>query len=612
MGNIKILDKIIADMIAAGEVVERPSSVVKELFENSLDAGAQRITVEIKDGGRELIKVTDDGCGMDSDDAELCLVRYATSKLRNADGLYSIKTMGFRGEALASICAVSKVTVDTRKDDSDCGIRIISQGGEITCKEDTGCPKGTSITVENLFYNTPARLKFMKKPATEGAYIEELLGKLILANPNISVRFIKDGKEIFYSKGDSDLKSAVYTVYGRAVAENIIFVDYESDGITIKGCIGNPNIAKPTLKYENFCVNKRICRTKTMVSALENGYFQKIAQGKHPFCALNIGIDYSLCDVNMHPQKAEVKFSDESLVYRVLSEAVSNALNSKLYVKKTELYTKPPVYTAEPVKTEIKNIFQETIPEEKKPDFSTVFRQAEDFIFLNESDKKPENEPKLEFKEEIVEIPVFTETQTEEAEKETQKDEIPRYRIAGQIFKTYIIVETEEEMLLLDQHAAHERMNYEMLRENSKKGVSSQITLVPKIIRLTPSDYRLALSNIELFASLGFDISDFSDNSIVVRSVPTNVQERYTERLIYEILNEISKSGNIKNEEFNQRLLYMIACKMSIKANTELSDKEADALVKEAFMLRGNTTCPHGRPLFVSFSKSYIEGKFER
>lgn len=622
MGNIRVLDKLISNMIAAGEVVERASSVVKELFENSLDAKASRITVEIKDGGREYIKITDDGCGMDKDDASLCVVRYATSKLKDKDGLYSIKTMGFRGEALASICAVSKVTIDTRKEDTDAGTHIKCEGGEITEVTETGCPKGTSITVENLFYNTPARLKFMKKPQTEASYIEELLGKLILANPQVSVRFIKDGREIFYSKGDGDLKSAVYCVYGRTIAENIIEVDYERDGVKINGCIGNPNIAKPTLKYETFCVNGRICRTKTLVSALEYGYFQKIAQGKHPFCAVNIGIDYSLCDVNIHPQKAEVKFSDEGLIYRVLSEAVSNALNSELYVRHTEpqKIVRPEYRASEPTGTQ-ENIFGKTVQTEppKKEEYNVPFKNIESFMVLKEKDKQQAEQPefsKPRFTETVIEIPIREESQPPVSDipepKKEDKAQIPPYRIVGQVFKTYIIIETDEEMLMLDQHAAHERMNYEMLRENSKKGTASQMILTPKMITLSPSDFSIAVSETEVFNKLGFDIEPFGENSIVVRSVPMNIRLTSLEKLVYEIINETEKSGGIHNEEFNQRMLYMIACKMSIKANTALSEEEADTLVKRAFELRGNTTCPHGRPLFISFSKSFIEGKFER
>ena len=593
MGNIRVLDKLISNMIAAGEVVERASSVVKELFENSLDAGAARITVEIKEGGREYIKITDNGCGMDRVDAELCVVRYATSKLRDADGLYSIKTMGFRGEALASICAVSKVTIDTRRADSNEGIRIKCEGGEITEISEIGCPQGTSITVEDLFYNTPARLKFMKKPATEGSYIEELVGKLILANPHVSVRFIKDGREIFYSKGDGDLKSAVYSVYGRAIAENITEVDYERDGVKISGCIGNPNIAKPTLKYETFCVNGRICRTKTLVSALESGYFQKISQGKHPFCALNIGIDYSLCDVNIHPQKAEVKFSDEGLVYRVLSEAVSNTLNSRLYVRQTEIpKVERPKYTVESTSSFVQeNLFgkQSEKPEGTNNDavFHTPFKTVDEFTFMRETDKIPDKIPQKQ-EEIIIEIPVQKEEPTisksDFPKEPSKKPEIPPYRIAGQIFKTYIIIETDDEMLLLDQHAAHERINYEMLRENSKKGVSSQMLLTPKIMQLAPSDYSTALSHKDVFERLGFEIDDFSGNSIVIRAIPANIRERSLENLIYEIINETAKSGGMENEEFNQRVLYMIACKMSIKANTELHPEEAEELVRSCLL----------------------------
>lgn len=369
-----------------------------------------------------------------------------------------------------------------------------------------------------------------------------------------------------------------------------------------------------------------------MVSALEYGYFQKIAQGKHPFCALNISLDYSLCDVNMHPRKAEVKFSDEGLIYRVLSEAVSKALNDELYVRKTEpVRVERPIYNEKAPTFEAQTIFKtESSPEkeEKSFDFGSIFKQANDFTFLREGSSSKEDEENadaqsfalnFEIKNEKSDIAEDNVEKIEEAELQINEkveseihSPIPEYRIAGQVFKTYIIIETADEMLLLDQHAAHERINYEMLRESSKKGTSSQILLVPKIIKLPPSDYRLALANEELFRNLGFETEDFSDNCIIVRAIPTNTRESQTERLIYEILNETSKAGNIRNEEFNQRLLYMIACKMSVKANTGLSPEEADALAEKAFSLRGNTTCPHGRPLFISFPKSFIEGKFER
>lgn len=663
MGKIKVLDKLIANMIAAGEVVERPSSVVKELVENAVDAYAGRITIEIKDGGKELIKITDDGTGMDRNDAEMCVIRHATSKISSADDLFDIKTMGFRGEALASICAVAAVTITTRKEDTDIGTKISIKGGEVLSVSDAGCPKGTTITVENLFFNTPARLSFLKKSATEGAYIEELIGKLILANPDISIRFIKDGKEVFYSKGDGDLKGAIYCVYGAEIAKNIIKVENTHNGITISGYAGNPNIAKPSLKFQSFFVNSRVCRTKTMTSALEFAYFQKMAQGKHPFCVLNIKINNNLCDVNVHPQKAEVKFSNDTEVYNAILSSVRTALDNELFIKNSQPVSEKKSYP-EYKHEENPNISQGTFtpepkPEEKKEErtFGTFmrkntpdlpFNKIPDRLFLKEDKteesvilkKKPEEivkkeEPAIIKKEpEIFSFEKTTEEKVEEkaerketpsvikeALKTEKKDEKPEityeasddYKIIGQIFSTYIIIEKNNQMILLDQHAAHERMNYEMLRESYKNLASSaQYLMIPKKLELSASEYELIKENQEIFFNLGIEVEDFGGRTILIRSIPLDVKENKIEKLVYEIIDEISKKGSMEKEDFNQRLLYLVACKMSIKANMTLSQNEMQKLTEKAFLLNGKTTCPHGRPLFVSFDKTTIENKFER
>lgn len=637
MGKIKVLDKLTANMIAAGEVVERPASVVKELFENSLDAGAKRIIVEIKDGGKELVRITDNGSGMDREDARMCVLRHATSKISNPNDLFDIKTMGFRGEAMASIASVSKVTITTRKEDTDVGTKLVVKGGEIVENEEIGCPVGTTVTVEELFFNTPARMKFLKKSSTESAHIEEMIGKLILANPSVSVRFLKDGKEIFYSKGDGLLDGAIYCVYGRTVASNLVKVSGERDGVKISGYVGNPNIAKPSLKFETFCVNGRICRTKTMVSALDFAFFQKMAQGKHPFCVLNIGIDYEKCDVNIHPQKAEVKFSDENLVYEAIMITVRNALDNTLFVKNAdnvlkteEKITKIPDYT--PYVHNVKQYNQEETP---KID-SLPFEKVSDFSILKEDGKKEEKN--IPFKEEVVTFE-FSKTKEEKVEeREEPQVEIPQktqifqqetktpvpeieekgfieenYRIVGQIFSTYIIIEKGNEMILMDQHAAHERMNYEMLREHYKnKNFSSQILMMPIKVELSPTEHITAVENSEVFSNLGMEIEDFGGNTIIVRSIPTDVKKTAVERLVFEITDEISKKGDMPKEDFNQRLLYLVACKMSIKANMDLTKEAMEKLVKRAFALNGKTTCPHGRPLFVSYEKVSVENKFER
>lgn len=632
MGKIKVLDKLTSNMIAAGEVVERPASVVKELIENSLDADAQRIIIEIKDGGKELIKITDNGIGMDREDAKMCVLRHATSKISGPNDLFDIKTMGFRGEAMASICAVSKLTITTRKENTDIGTKVVIKGGEILSVEDIGCPVGTTITVEELFFNTPARMKFLKKESTENAHIEETVAKLILANPDVSIRFVKDSKEIYYSKGDGLLKSSIYCIYGENISSNLVEVKGEKNGIKIEGYVGNPNIAKPSYKFETFCVNGRICRTKTMISALDFAFFQKMAQGKHPFCVLNIGVDYEKCDVNIHPQKAEVKFSDENSVYDAIMTIVRNALDNELFVKKAENFEKKeknsifPDYIEENFTHNVKKYENNeenfyNLPFEKAPEFNILKEDGkrEEISGLNFEEKvvtfefSKKDEPKIEyFEEEKTEKKSF-EPEIFEKKEENNFLKEENYKIIGQIFSTYIIIEKENEMLLMDQHAAHERMNYEMLRENYKnKNFSSQLLMIPIKIELSATEHIIAVENKEIFENLGMNIEDFGGNEIIVRSIPTDVKKNSVERLVFEIIDEISKKGNMEKEDFNQRLLYLVACKMSIKANMELTKENMEKLVKKAFSLNGKTTCPHGRPLFISYEKTTIENKFER
>ena len=592
MGNIKVLDRLISDMIAAGEVVERPSSVVKELFENSRDAGATRITVEIRDGGKSLIKVTDNGSGMDREDARLSVIRYATSKLSGKDDLFNIKTLGFRGEALASISAVSKMTINTRKEDSLSGTLIICEGGEIISDSETGCPKGTEITVEGLFYNTPARFKFLKKDTTEGAYIEETVNKLILANPGISIKLVKDGREVCNSNGDGDYKSAVYAVYGANITENLLKVYGERNGIKISGYVGNPNIAKPSRKFENFSVNGRVCKNRMFMLGLENAYFQKLAQGKYPFCMLNIEIDYSLCDVNVHPQKAEIKFANENDIYDIIYLSVKNALEETLFVKSAEP-APTPVY--EPKTDHVQENFVNRKPQEAPPTFNRVSDMNFEMHVLRES------------------RPIVFDFDSEEEKPPVSEEKVyePEFKIAGQVFSSYIVVEKGEEMLLLDQHAAHERMNYEKIYEAyTKREITSQIMMSPKILDMSATDYRLAVDNKALFSEVGISLDDFNHNSVIIREIPSGIVDKQIERLVYEILEEIRQSGKVS--DINLRLLFMVACKMSLRANTDISLAEMEELVKKSFLLNGKTTCPHGRPMFVSFSKVYIENKFER
>ena len=624
MGTIKVLDKLLSDMIAAGEVVERPASVVKELFENAKDAAAGRITIEIQNGGKSMICITDDGIGMDRDDAVLSVVRHATSKIRTKEDLFSIETMGFRGEALASICAVSKLTIITRKAEAVSGTKLVCDGGNVISVEDIGCPAGTRITVENLFYHTPARLKFLKKDASEGAYIEETVARLILANPHIAVQFIKENRPVFSSKGDGDIRSAIYAVYGSQLSEELIAVDRNIDGVLVSGYVGSPNLARPTRKFEHFSINGRICRSKVLFSALEFAYFQKMAQGKYPFCVLDISVDYHLCDVNVHPQKSEVKFSDEASIYQAVLTSVRDALEERLFIKEP---TTVPIRTSDAVAyaPDEKDYLQHSfvpIPKSNERKEEPIFNKLNDFTFFRERDSSSTTEtdedlptsemPVTDRDDRMAELPEDTGFSTEDSSAgASEGTEI--FRVIGQVFSTYILIEKGEELLLLDQHAAHERINYERIhREYTQKEFHSQMLIAPKILEMSPSDYRLALDHLEQFAKVGIIAEDFQDNFIIIREIPCEIKERHIEKLVYEILGEIRHSGKALPDNFNQRLLFLVACKMSVKANTDLSLYEMKDLVRQAFALNGKTTCPHGRPLFIAFPKTYIETKFER
>ena len=652
MGIINVLGSEISNKIAAGEVVERPSSVIKELVENSLDAGATNITVEIKNGGSVFMRVTDNGSGMSEDDAKICFLRHATSKIKTDADLNAIYTLGFRGEALSSIGAVAEVSLSTRKKGDTSGVCVTCRGGEIIAAEDAGTPEGTDITVENLFYNTPARRKFLKKDATETGYITDIMTKFIFAHPDVSFRLIVNGKEKLYSAGDNSLKNAVYTVYGKDYAKHMMMVDYEQDGIKVTGLVGAGNVSRPNRNYQSYFVNSRYIKSPIVIRAVEEAYKNQVMIGKFPVAVLNIELNAELIDINVHPTKLEVKFSNERDIYQIVYYAVKNALYKEANVPKIERETRDtkteaPKHEQLYISDMAKNLpksensfeWQKGTLKQSEPDVKGVTRRPEtpaynprvnpftdDKMGAYVPKSKPNvwrvEEPKIEPKPlierdtEIEMAPVAGDTKPE-SEKEDAKSEnvfIDEYfEIVGQVFDTYIIAQKGDEMLIVDQHAAHERLKYEELKADLENKQSfSQMLIEPVVVSMTGAEYAAFDAARGTIEDMGFECDDFGDNTVMVRSVPGDVELGEVEDLLLELVSEAAKSKKELITEKQQRLLYTIACKSAVKANMRMSREEMETLVRNVLRLSNINTCPHGRPIIITMSKKEIEKEFGR
>lgn len=648
MGKIHLLGTEISNKIAAGEVVERPASVIKELAENSIDAGAYMITVEIKDGGTTYIRVSDNGSGMSAEDAKICFLRHATSKIQTENDLDAIYTLGFRGEALSSIGAVAKVSLYTKRAEDETGVCVTCTGGEILSAEDAGTPDGTTIVVEDLFYNTPARLKFLKKDTTEAGYITDVVSRLIFAHPEISFRLIINGKEKLFSPGDNNLNNAVYTVYGKDYAKNTLPVEYENSGMKISGVIGKGTAATAKRTHQSFFVNKRYIKSPLMIRALEEAYKNQIMIGKFPFAVLNVEINPEAVDINVHPTKLEAKFSNERELYNTVYYGVKNALYAIPNVPKIErtehtVFKKDvpqeQITIAEPKKeniAETKTVIEEKPVQQEKPHIpkdmtkrpETPLYNPYENPFLKENKK---TEPVEDLKEKyadilaINDIPVKMETPKEEEVplKETYSEEPEEktvnvfadeyFEIVGQVFDTYIIAEKGDEMLIVDQHAAHERLKYEELKkEIEEKRIMPQLLIEPVIITLGGAELEVFSENAEMLNEMGFEADVFGEETIIIRSVPGEIELGEVEDCVREL---IYQAGNLKKEliaERKQSIMYSIACKAAVKANMRLGEEEMKSLVRRVLRLENINTCPHGRPIIITMSKKEIEKEFKR
>lgn len=634
MGKIQVLSKNVSDKIAAGEVVERPASVIKEFLENSVDAGATVITVEIKNGGIKYMRVTDNGCGMSHDDAKKSILRHATSKIATEEDLSGIKTLGFRGEALSSIAAVSKLEIYTKTKDSEIGTYMIAHNGEVVDIEEAGCPDGTTVIVRELFCTVPARMKFLKKDYTEAGYIEDIVARLALSHPEISVKLINNGKEVIFTPGDNQLSSAIYAVYGKDIKDAMVDADYSENGVRVSGMCAKASAARANRNMQNFFVNGRYIKSALLSHAVEEAYKNELMVKKFPACVLNIEISPEMVDINIHPTKLEAKFADEKAVYHAVYWAAKNALYKKAYVPKVDDVKISEKTVTRPTPESVRERFLASPGVKKqtpKIDFSKITpiahtepkRAEQEKISFNESSyKAPVAEQKKEIKEEKPKtvIPEIVEAVESKAvgEKIPEKEaepikEKPVFKICGQVFNTYIIIEKDGKLLMVDQHAAHERLRYEkLLAQYKERSIITQILLMPEIVSLTANEYSVFLENEKAINDLGYICESYGEREIIVREIPLEAGDSNVSETIFSLIELFLSNRKNIDDDLASKMLYRIACRGAIKANKELAMREMETLLDNIFSLENINTCPHGRPITIEFTKDFIEKQFKR
>ena len=645
MAKINVLPKNVAELIAAGEVVDRPSAVIKELVENSIDSGANAITVEIKNGGRTFMRVTDNGCGIAKDDIPTAFLRHATSKIKTGSDLDAIYTLGFRGEALASICAVSRVSLITRTVEDEFGYAYEIDGGEEVSFEEAGCALGTTFIVKDLFFNTPARMKFLKKDNTESNVVTGIIERIALSHPEISFKLIKDGKQVINTPGDGLLKSACFSAFGAEFSNSLLPVEYELDGIKVSGFVTKPTNAKKNRTMQFFFLNGRYIRTKTGIAALEQAYKNRIMIGMFPGCVLNINLDASMVDVNVHPSKIEVRFSNEQSVFRGVYYAVMSALDAdvsrvafkrnvdelvesetseqlkfsmpekSVAEKKEDFFRKT---TAEEFRREYaekpkKNEFVPDVKYEEKPQIKIAEKpHASTFdISFSTQNIVSENATQYNKPQEKVTEPIIEEQRAEpRKEIEEKQEEHVTFKYIGEAFDTYILVECDDKMIMIDKHAAHERIIFEKLKENAEH--NPQMLLIPVQVELSADEYDAIISNIDEINSLGFEIEDYGMKTVLVRSIPMELDKESVKELIEEIAGKLNDKFTDFSPEFLDWLYHSVACRAAIKGGNKSSATELTALADIVLNDKRIRYCPHGRPVTAEMSLYEFKKRFSR
>lgn len=633
MPQINILPKEVYQLIAAGEVVERPSSVVKEMIENSVDAGAKNITVEIKNGGSTYIRITDDGCGIARSEVKKVFISHATSKIKVSDDLDKIGTLGFRGEAMASISAVAKVQLLTRTPDEEIGTRYEIAGGQELDFSDAGCPVGTTIVVADIFFNTPARMKFLKKDVTEANAVAGVVERIAVSHPEISFRFIRDGKQTLITSGNGDLKSTIYSVFGREFANSLIPVDYEINNMRVSGFVTKPSMSRKSRGMQFFFINSRLVKSQTAMAALEQAYRNSIMVGKFPGCVLNIECNSSFVDVNVHPAKIEVRFANEKPVFELVYYGVKNAIET-LDTPKEAHFSAP-----RPTQTTLNGKIDFFKPKEETPT-QIQFKQEsnpDDFWRVAAPDVLREKSPKTEEEQNYVEEstttakldlnkftkPSVSNEQQASREPETQEQseplpkqekaesvEVPDFRLVGEVFKTYIIIEMDGACYMIDKHAAHERMNFEALKASTQ--IASQVLLSPVAVRLSREEYNAVLSNLDLYSKCGFAIEDFGNSTVLVRECPSILDGEDVSGLVEETAAKLLDGKTDITPEQMDWIFHSTSCRAAVKAGDKTSPYEMELFVKKLLSNPNIRYCPHGRPVMIKLSKYDIEKQFGR
>ncbi|MCR4925153.1 MAG: DNA mismatch repair endonuclease MutL [Clostridiales bacterium] len=661
MPKINILPKHISELIAAGEVVERPASIVKELMENSIDAGANAVTLEIKNGGITYIRITDDGCGISAEDVPKAFLSHATSKIQDESSLNRILTLGFRGEALPSIAAVSKVEMLTRVRGEFSGTRYVIEGGEEKLVDEAGCPDGTTIIVRDIFFNTPARMKFLKKDVSEGNAVAAVVDRIALSHPEVSIRFIRDSKQVLFTAGDNNLLSAIYSVLGKAFSETLISTEYELNGVKIDGFVGKPLAARGSRGMQYFFLNGRFVKSKTAMAALEQAYKSNIMVGKFPVCVININIPPETVDVNVHPAKTEVRFSDEKRIFDAVYYAVKNSIEKDKssheikmdkpkivemvkpeppkQIKLNELYGE---VKKEPVKdfwqTKTAAEFKERVSDYKTnqrsfkvsdsgKDSSFVKQEEPSVLEMNSYKEKhdfskplPNNvieQIKSSNQTEYAQENTFEEIENTVEEPETvnevneNKFEDIEFNYVGEAFDTYIIIEKDNQLSIIDKHAAHERLIYEKLKKENEN-LESQMLLSPVTVSLSKEEYAVSVESLELFTKSGFEVDDFGDGTVIVRACPVELSESEIEPTITEMAGYLLQHKTDIMPDKLDWLYQNVACRSAIKGGNKTTRAENEHLIKELLKDDNIRYCPHGRPIKVTMTRYELEKQFKR
>lgn len=674
MANIQVLDQITIDKIAAGEVIERPASIIKELVENAIDAGASAVTVEIKEGGISFIRITDNGCGIPKGEVPLAFLRHSTSKIRSVDDLSTVASLGFRGEALSSIAAIAQVELITKTKDEVTGTRYRIEGGAEKSIEDTGAPDGTTFLVHQIFYNTPARRKFLKTPMTEASHVSELMTRLALSHPEVSIQFINNGQEKLHTSGNGKLKDIIYHVFGRDIANNLLETNERIDGIQVQGFIGKPIISRGNRNYENYFINGRYVKSNIIAKAIEDAYKDFTMQHKYPFTALHFTMDGTDLDVNVHPTKMELRFSHQEEIYRQMRDMISGALNHREQIVKVSLSSdrerkaeekaarKEQIVVPEPFeqKRQVKEGFaRQSLPVEpvssqsrRMPIFPEVerngYRAAKTYVPVQQMTGMTREEEEL-FEPGAGNVPKTADlSNADTIQHQQEPDAAPTvssmleesssasaspepegqmqlfdeqfltpeaeksHRIIGQVFDTYWLIQYGENLYIIDQHAAHEKVLFERMMKNYReKNVTSQMVSPPLIVSLTPQEADLVTRYMDVFQSFGYEISPFGGKDYAINAVPHNLYGIATEELFIEILDNLEEVREKPLEILKDRLATM-SCKAAVKGNNHLSYAEAEQLIAELLTLEDPYHCPHGRPTIISLSKRELEKKFKR